>query len=348
MYFSKVKNLLAITIMLLSIVASGQKKIKYGREHLDLLPPPPDYNLLTSWVGHPEKNDEADKVPGKNQLENKQNEALVDVFFVYPTIYSDKQLASNPWNADINDEKLNEEIASSTIKNQASVFNGSAKVYAPLYRQAHINVFKTDDLILRQTALDNAYEDVKAAFGYYMENYNAGRPIIIAAHSQGTLHAARLLNDYFEGKPLEDQLVAAYIIGMPLAVDLFDSILPCTNAEEFGCWVTWNTYAKGWYPESFQTRYQNALSVNPLNWRLDESYAPASKNMGGVLRKYSVIRPELNDAQNHKGVLWISKPKFFGNFLMRWKRYHVADYNLFYLNIRQNVADRVENYLSRK
>ncbi len=333
-----------LVLAVLPILAFSQGKSRYSRAHLDNLPTPPDYQSIRHWIAHPEQSDMADMTPGTGQLQDKQSQASVDVFFVYPTIYSKKQKPANPWNADINDDHLNKEIAESTIKNQATVFNGSAKVYAPLYRQAHIEVFDTKDLILKQKALDIAYEDVKKAFRYYLDNYNAGRPIIIAAHSQGTLHAARLLKDFFDEKPLTQSLVAAYLVGMPLALDLFEAINPCESAGDTGCWVSWNTYAKGWYPESFKVRYQNALSTNPLNWKIDETYAPASRNLGGVLRKFKIIRPAMNDAQNHRGVLWISKPKFFGNFLMNWKRYHVADYNLFYMNIRENVALRVANF----
>lgn len=33
--------------------------------------------------------------------------------------------------------------------------------------------------------LELAYEDIKCAFEYYMENYNDGRPIVVAGFSQG-------------------------------------------------------------------------------------------------------------------------------------------------------------------
>ena len=320
---------------------------KYGRNDLDKLPMAPDYSDRDSWIAHPDEMDMADTTPGKGEIRDGQTSAQVDVFFVYPTIYAGKQQEANPWNADVKDEKLNDEIASSTIKNQATVFNGSARIYAPLYRQAHYNVFLTKDLILKQRALDHAYKDVKAAFEYYLQHLNQQRPIIIASHSQGTLHAARLIQEFFDGKALSQQLVAAYLVGMPLAFDSFEDVEPCQSASENGCFVSWNTYARDWYPESFKVRYQNAVSTNPLNWRLDESYAPASKNQGAVLRNFNSVKAGINDAQNHRGVLWISKPKFFGNFLMNWKRYHIADYNLFYLNVRENVRERVEAFLSQ-
>lgn len=339
---------LSFVLLLLtcSLAVSAQKKVnKYGIEDLKKLPEAPDYSALTNWAGHPDQVDAADLLPGQNGvLKDGQVSAEVDVFFVHPTIYTGKQQVENPWNADLKDEKLNEKVDDSTIKNQATVFNGVTRVYAPRYRQAHYNVFLTEDLILKQKALDHAYSDVKAAFEYYLKNWNQGRKLIIASHSQGTLHAARLIKEFIEEQPLQQQMVVAYLIGMPLQWDLFDAISPCENADDTGCWITWNTYAKGYYPPKFRTAYHNALSVNPLNWKLDETYAPASKNLGGVLRNYKKIHHELNDAENHQGLLWISKPKFFGNFLFNWKRYHVADYNLFYMNIRENIAHRIGQF----
>lgn len=333
-------------VLTCSIAVVAQKKLdKYGMEELANLPEAPDYSNLEMWAGHPDRQDAADLLPGKRgQLSDNQAEATVDVFFVHPTIYTGKPKPENPWNADLKDKKLNKRVNESTIKNQATVFNGTAKVYAPRYRQAHYNVFLIEDLLLKQQALDNAYMDVREAFEYYLEHWNQGRNFIIASHSQGTLHAARLIKEFIEDQPLQQQMVAAYLIGMPLQWDLFEAIIPCKSADDTGCWITWNTYAKDYYPPKFRTAYHNALSVNPLNWQLDETYAPASKNLGGVLRNYGKIHPELNDAQNHKGLLWISKPKFFGNFLFNWKRYHVADYNLFYMNIRENVARRVAQF----
>ena len=345
MHYLKILLILMATSAVL--VSKGQKHVdRYGQEDLKKLPAAPDYTDRSMWAGHPSDRDAADLVPGQpGELSDQQQSAAVDVFFVHPTIYIGKPNPENPWNADLSDSKLNQQVDESTIKNQASVFNGSARVFAPRYRQAHYNVFLTQDLILKQKALDHAYEDVRNAFEYYLEQWNEDRPLIIAAHSQGTLHAARLIKDFIEDKPLQEKLVVAYIVGMPLPKNIFESISPCEGPEQTGCWITWNTYARDYYPDSFKEIYHHALSTNPLNWKIDESYAPATKNLGGVLRNYKRIRPEINDAQNHRGILWISKPKFFGNALFNWKRYHVADYNLFYVSIRENVALRVKTYL---
>lgn len=339
-------NSLFLIALVLPVSLLAQKS-KYGRESLDQLPVAPDYADLYFWAAHPDQYDSADLVPGTHQLTNNQAIAIADVFFVHPTIYTDDQHPTFPWNADLMDESLNRQVDGSTIKNQASVFNGSARVYAPRYRQAHIEVFYTGDSVIKATALDHAYQDVKAAFEYYLKNWNAGRPLIIASHSQGTLHAARLMKEYINQKDLKLQLVVAYLIGMPLNKELYSGILPCEAAEETGCWISWNTFKKGYFPDRFEVTYAQALSTNPINWRIDETYASRTENMGGVMRHYETILPEVTDAQNYRGVLWAEKPHFPGRLLLTTKRYHIADYNLYYLNIRENVATRVSTFLSQ-
>lgn len=337
-------------LMLIPLFLFGQKeyKGKYGIDDLEKAPAAPDYSQMKYWVAHPDKEDMADLVPGKGELAEYQESAAVDVFFVYPTIYSKKQSKEFPWLADVNDEKLNKKIAKSTIKYQSTVFNGSAKVYAPLYRQAHIGVYYVDDLKLKVEALEFAYQDVRKAFKYYLENFNNGRPIIIASHSQGTTHATSLLREFFDDEKLQDQLVAAYIVGMPVREKTFDAIAPCETPGETDCWVSWNTYKKGYYPPNHDFWYNEAVSTNPLSWKRDSTYVTWGNNQGGILKNYRKIRTGLSDAQNKDRMLWINKPKFFGNFLINWDRYHVVDYNLFYLSIRDNVELRVENYLKKR
>lgn len=344
------KQTLPLITIILILSSCNKNLIPYPTFDTSKIPASPDYSNQAHWAALPIKNDMADLVPGKEGiLKNKQEAAQVDVFFLHPTIYTDKQQSVNPWNADLKDEKINNKTDDTTIKYQATVFNGSAKVYAPRYRQAHINVFYPEKSTpeLSKAALDLAYSDVKKAFKYYLNNYNNGRPIIIGSHSQGTTHAIRLIKEFFDGKPLQEKLVAAYIIGMPVKADVFNSIDVCDSSNQTNCWVGWNTYAKDYYPPTFKSSYDNVLNVNPLNWKIDDIYAGFDMNKGGILKNYKKILPELSDAQNKDGMLWINKPHFFGNFLINWKRYHIVDYNLFYMNIRENVAQRVEAHLSK-
>ena len=236
------------------------------------VPPPPDYALLGHWAAHPATADAADRTPG-DSLRDLQSTAAADVFFVHPTIYRDTRKGNRLWNADLADAKLNRSVDESTILNQASIFNGAGRVYAPRYRQAHLEVFYRTGASVKQQALDTAYADVRAAFEYYLRHHHDGRPVVLAAHSQGTLHAERLLEDYFSGKPLLNRLVAAYLVGMPIPRERYGDIPVCEAAGQTGCFVSWRTYRDDFIPGRSQ-RDTTIAVVNPLTWRTDTTLAP--------------------------------------------------------------------------
>ena len=307
-------------------------------------PPLPDYSRSEHWASLPAKSDAADSIPRKSNLQNLQLSAQADVFFIYPTIFTEKPGAIYQWNADVNDARLNHQIQTSTILNQASVFNGACRVYAPYYRQAHLYAFYTNSKSDSESALDLAYEDVKSAFDYYLKNYNHGRPIIIASHSQGSYHGERLLKDYFDGTELQKQLVVAYLIGRAIKPDAFVHIRPTEKPDEVSVWASWNTFGRNFFPKNYDTKFKGSLSTNPLLWNSSEVFAPKELNKGGVAFKFS-FAPQLTDAQNHQSILWVNRPHLKGSFLVSNKNWHRADLNFFYVNIRENAALRIQKFL---
>jgi hypothetical protein len=66
-----------------------------------------------------------------------------------------------------------------------------------------------------------------------------------------------------------------------------------------------------------------------------------------VLRNFNKIYQHTSDAQVSNGMLFIKKPKFPGGFFYFRKNYHIADYNLFYMNIRENVRQRISAFNKR-
>ena len=341
---------LFLLLFTLIVSLSGCNKAPYQlKSHFSekLIPSTPDYSKAENWASLPTKNDPADQVPLKSDLKDMQADAKVDVFFLHPTIFTKQPQNQYEWNADVSDSKLNESVDNSTILNQASAFNGSGKIYAPRYRQAHYHAFVTADKDDKKKSLDVAYSDVKASFEYYLKNYNQGRPIVIASHSQGTTHATRLIKEFFDNKPLQKQLVAAYLVGITTQPNVFESIKPCKSGDETSCFVSWNTYGRDFYPKRHRFGLNTAVSTNPLTWTLDSTYAPASMNRGGVGPKFTMY-PNIVDAQNHQGMVWINRPNIKGSKLVKNESWHIADINFFYVNIRENLANRVETYLKDK
>ena len=175
-------------------------------------------------------------------------------------------------------------------------------MFAPRYRQANLFAFYTKNKDSANDALNLAYEDVRNAFEYYLKNYNHGRPIIIASHSQGTWHAGKLLKEFFEGKPLEKQLVCAYIIGLPVFTNYFSQLKPCEDSTATGCFVSWRTFQEGYIAPYIEKETLKAYVINPLTWTMDTTLAPAYLNKGGVLRNFNKVIPGLVHAQIHGNV----------------------------------------------
>lgn len=344
--------LILVTIGVVTLHSNAQiileKSFGFG-----IIPPAPNYEDPNCWAALPTKKDAADRIPRKAKgLKDWQLSAKADAFFVHPTIYTQRpKEGTYEWNADVNDTELNLKVDESTILNQASVFNGSCRVYAPRYRQAHYYSFVTKNKEDRSKALDLAYSDIRLAFEYYLKNLNEDRPIIIASHSQGTLHAKRLLKEFFDGKPLQKQLVFAYLVGdiagPPAQSNEFEYIKPAQKPEEIGGFASWHTYIRDFFPEKYEEyHFKTAVCTNPLTWRLDDEYASKKINKGGVGPKFT-FKKQIADAQVHQGLLWINKPYIIGRSFIKTKVWHGADINLFWQSIRDNVALRVENFFKK-
>ena len=138
-----------------------------------------------------------------------------------------------------------------------------------------------------------------------------------------------------------------------------------TGECDTGVIITWNT-------EGPKNREVNAktcvlqpgsMSINPLNWKLDDTYAPASLNLGSLWSNEKTGELEIQDlgadaqvfpdrgvvvthAQGEKMDEASAKvsAEFFGP-----DGRHGEDYAFFYNNIKDNVAKRIAAYkASRK
>jgi hypothetical protein len=299
----------------------------------------PDYSKMEFWAAHPLKHDPSDSI--SSGVHDVYRDSSVDVFFIHPTTFTEMNRVGE-LNASLTDDTLNAKTDYKSMLYQASVFNADARVYAPRYRQAHIGMYFYKDTIKAKQAFELAYSDIKAAFEYYLEHYNQGRPIIIASHSQGTTHAKRLISEFFDGKQLKNKLVVAYLVGIYVDQNQFQTIPVCRDSLQTGCFVSWRTFRRDFNgPDYIALEPSTAAVVNPLTWTTDTSLAPKSLNRGAVLYKYNKVFPHTNDAQIKGNILWISKPKFPGGVLYKSKNYHVGDINLFYMNIRQDIRRRI-------
>lgn len=308
----------------------------------------PDYSQLKNWAAHPNKIDPSDSLPAR-LLKTFEPKKLADVFFIHPTTYLDPT-KPNGWSASLKDIALNIKTDYSTILSQASIFNEVGDVFAPRYRQAHIKSYYPItklDTINAIAAFELAYQDVKQSFEFYMANFNHNKPIILAAHSQGSSHAKRLLKEYFDGKPLSKQLVTAYIVGMAIDPAEFTTLKSCSTPVETGCICAWRTFKEGYVPPFVQIEKFNSIVTNPLSWDQNQPSIGREANTGAVLYNFNKVIPKVAGAIQHQGILWTPKPRFFGNVLFKTSNYHIADYNFYYMSVRKNASDRAMHFLNQ-
>jgi hypothetical protein len=307
--------------------------------------PEPDYSNLDFWAAFPFKVDASDNVPAF--LKDELKDTRADVFFIHPTSYFGEKKTS-PWNADLRDTTVNNTTDRLSILFQTTVFNGSCRVFAPRYRQGNMEAFYVFDTPEAKAAFDLAYNDVKKAFLYYLKNYNNKRPIIIASHSQGSLHAIRLLQEFFDGKALQKKLVCAYVVGYQIKKDAFKKLPLGIRPDQTGCYVGWRSYAKDEVPKSIAAENGNSVCVNPLTWTIFEEWASPDLHQG-IMNNFESIVPHTVSAriEPHAKILWIDTPVVLDEKKGKITNYHVWDYNLFWMNIRQNVRQRIDAYLKR-
>jgi hypothetical protein len=327
--------------------------------------PAPDYADPDAWAAFPGRSSAADVAPPDSNAADPR----ADVFFVHPTTF----MRVRAKNARYDEPGMaRKRLDFNVLSYDAAAFNSCCRIFVPRYRQASIASFLAPGA-RSLAAFDLAYSDVARAFDHYMSQHNGGRPFIIASHSQGSLHAMRLLQDRIIGTPLQARLVAAYLIGWAIPEDVERAGLPvCGSALQSGCVVGWNTVTP-WQTLDFMRNravfwmdghYQlladrDLLCVNPLTWTKDGG-APATANLGSLPPSRPGDRPgdpmdppipQLTGAVCRDGVLHVFLThviRHYVGYRSTFGSFHKFDYNLFYMNIRRNAEERVAAFLAKR
>lgn len=300
---------------------------------------PTDYSQKSSWYKLPEITKE------------------FDTFYIYSTIF----MGANEGDPDYATLDNTEMLAGIPIEHaiKSSVFEEATNLFIPLYRQSSMKhaaeVYMKDENI-DAALISKPYTDITAALDYYFENYNQGRPFVIAGHSQGSAILRLVLKRYFKEHPdYYKRMVAAYAIGYSITKDDLEAnphLKFATDESDTGVIISW--HAEG--PKNVEANVpipsviiaKNGIAINPLNWKLDETYAPASKNLGSIVMDETgatEIRDIDGDAQVclARGTV-VTNAKAIPNEMVELagpQCYHQDDYSIFYNNIKDNVAKRI-------
>lgn len=210
-------------------------------------PPPTFYDRADAWLTRPGLP--ADVVRWTPEGYSPAPKPAVAVFYVHPTTY----LRGDRWNAPIaltGDPRFRQTVF---LRSQASVFNGIGEIWAPRYRQATFGAFLSLGEPDSAKAFAVAYSDIEKAFELFLREIPADRKIILAGHSQGSLHLVSLLAQKIAGTPVADRIVAAYLIGWPISIEADLPALglkPCETPEQTRCIIAFQSYAEPAQPES--------------------------------------------------------------------------------------------------
>ena len=306
----------------------------------------PDYSKKGNWLALPENPEKA-----------------VDLIFLYPSSCNDPEAETI---CKIDNHSMIEG-ANRIFAQEATAFEPIANIFVPYWRQ--VNGAKLHMMSFEE--VDNAEwaeprTDVYAALDYYFENLNNGRPYFLAGHSQGSRLSYIVISDYMKEHPDRyANMIAAYCIGDSLTKDylLKNPHAKAAQAEDdLGVIVSWNTEGPANKGRDSLVISPGAVSINPLNWRTDETPAGAELNLG------SFVPHLLDDGMDElpiradavldleRGSVMVTNPAFekytitasMGEFLepvFGPASYHGCDYSFFYLNIRENARVRAEAWL---
>ena len=328
------KQVTLLTLALIALMCWGcgtipQATIDLGGE----IPQAPDYQKASSWV-----------------FQTPTPDKPIDVFYVYPTIYAE----DSPANMDINNADLRG-AAEHLIDVQASVYSENANIFAPYYRQMSFAKLNPEEDIYQNQYFQLGYSDVSRAFEYFLENLNQGRPFILAGHSQGSMVLIHLMREHFKKPDLQNQLVAAYLIGYSITPEDFATyhwMKPATQATDTGVIISYNTQAPG--ATGSPVLLPGAFCINPLNWTTNETPADKSLNFGAVFfndTNSNIEReiPHYAGARVDKktGALVTTLPEKLDIGTWPPGVYHRYDYALWYRNLKANVKTRCKNYFEK-
>ena len=296
-----------------------------------------DYSKAENWV---ERAEEATKP--------------VDVFFIYPTVTGFRDPVQI---CEVTDSEL---VAGAQMVRhiQTSVFEESCNIFMPYYRQISMPKPGTDYRFV--TNYLSGF-DATDALDYFLTHLNQGRPFILAGHSQGSSTLLNLLENYMTKHPEHlSRMVAAYPIGFAVTKDFLErtGLKFAEGATDTGVIVSWNTEGVGNKDAKNATLAPGGLSINPINWKRDDTYAPAKDNLGSLDNiTCKITVPGIADARvdtiRGSVVVTTAEAKPFAINeeaavpLFGPECYHLNDYGFFYNNLKQNVADRIKAFLNK-
>lgn len=279
-----------------------------------------------------------------------------DLFIVCPTV--DLGTGGNK-NMSLADNEAKKNFYGA-LNMERGIYEQHCRMYAPYYRQAVLAAY---DLPANEAEpyFNLAYKDVRAAFVYYMQHENNGRPFVLSGFSQGAEMCLRLLKEFGNTDFVKNNMVACYAIGWrftPQEAEKYPYIQPAKCADDLGKVIIFNSEAPEVTSSAIVPEGVKTFAINPLTWSCGSQKAPKTLNAGACFTDYSgaVVRevPQLTGCyiDSERGTLKVTdvdKKEFVpGLPLFSEGVYHIYDYQFFYRNLQQNVNLRIKTFMEER
>ena len=239
----------AVTEALVALMVSASGG-KIARAASSQSAAPVDYSDGASWLCRPGRQDAcsvdlASTVVQANGTLSREAwtadpAAPIDCFYVYPTVSTDSTAFS---------DMTPNEAERRVVHQQFARFASACRPYAPSYRQVTLAGLRSRPVGARGLDSGPQYDDVRDAFRHYLEHDNGGRGFVLVGHSQGSFILTSLIAQEIEGRPAQERMVSAILLGATVTVapgrdtgGSFRSIPLCRSAGQTGCVVTYVSF----------------------------------------------------------------------------------------------------------
>ena len=308
--------------------------------------------IAGTYLVHAQSDDGVDYSDVRNWAYYDAGDHDAVTFLIAPTIDM-----TDEFNMDISSDELRSYFYGA-LEMEKHLYSDVSTLYAPYYRQASMKVYSLNKEEQEQY-LSKAFVDVSDAFRMFLRIVGDDRPIILAGFSQGADMCYRLLETYFEDESLMGRLVAVYALGWPCSEDIvskYPQIRPAQSSDDVGTVITFDCESPDVEDTFINQKRSWTYSINPLNWKTDGTVADRSDNIGArIMNADGEVIEEIPNMCGcyidlERGVLKVSdvNPAKYPPLVpgLPDGAFHVYDYQFFFENLRQNVSDRLEAYLS--
>jgi len=320
---------------------------------------PPDFESARYWLAHPlhhpRRVDEClpkiaylIQADGSMQQEDLKEsdpqtlEAPADLFYLHGTMEGFGNRAS------INRYDQEAWIGFNTRHQMTActAFTSACRAFAPLYRQAGMG-----------GSWDLAFQDILSAFEHFLSE-SGDRPILLAGHSQGSIHIQRLVSERIApDAAVMKRLVAVHAPGMgnwidpsPLPLDTAAASTASTLEPSVAIWAAATPQAdRKWTLIGFMSGGKGFVDfANPSGWSPGACGAllPEDDSKLPVLFRNFVESAEVADGLlrvRHHPAMEDKMQKLHSGH----QDLHPYDIHLFWADVRERVKQQVTSFLSR-